>query len=78
MPMAWHLMVLRYLRVGPCVVAIGNMLDALDAKGRADRRLLRLIRPDMLTAVARKDYDDRRRRQAQAKAKAEGRYKGTA
>ena len=54
------------------------MLDALDAKGRADRRLLRLIRPDMLTAVARKDYDDRRRRQAQAKAKAEGRYKGTA
>ncbi|GIQ73960.1 recombinase family protein [Bradyrhizobium sp. RD5-C2] len=33
---------------------------------------------DMLAAVARKDYDDRRRRQAQgqAKAKANGRYKG--
>ncbi|WP_458096180.1 recombinase family protein [Roseomonas sp. WA12] len=33
---------------------------------------------DMLAAVARKDYSDRRRRQAegQAKAKAEGRYKG--
>jgi DNA invertase Pin-like site-specific DNA recombinase len=33
---------------------------------------------DMLAAVARKDYDDRRRRQSegQAKAKAEGRYKG--
>ena len=33
---------------------------------------------DMLAAIARKDYDDRRRRQAQgiAKAKAEGRYKG--
>jgi len=33
---------------------------------------------DMLAAVARKDYDDRRRRQAQgqARAKAEGRYKG--
>lgn len=33
---------------------------------------------DVLAAVARKDYDDRRRRQAQgqAKAKAEGRYKG--
>jgi DNA invertase Pin-like site-specific DNA recombinase len=33
---------------------------------------------DMLAAVARKDYDDRRCRQAQgqAKAKAEGRYKG--
>lgn len=33
---------------------------------------------DMLAAVARKDYDDRRRRQAQGqnKAKAAGRYKG--
>jgi DNA invertase Pin-like site-specific DNA recombinase len=33
---------------------------------------------DMLAAVAREDYDDRRRRQAQgqAKAKAEGRYRG--
>ncbi|WP_375775344.1 recombinase family protein [Bradyrhizobium sp. ma5] len=33
---------------------------------------------DMLAAVARKDYDDRRRRQlqGQAKARAEGRYKG--
>jgi DNA invertase Pin-like site-specific DNA recombinase len=33
---------------------------------------------DMLAAVARKDYDDRRRRQAQgqARAKTEGRYKG--
>jgi len=35
---------------------------------------------DMFAAVARKDYDDRRRRQAQgqAKAKAEGKYKGRA
>jgi len=33
---------------------------------------------DVLAAIARKDYEDRRRRQAQgqAKAKAEGRYKG--
>jgi DNA invertase Pin-like site-specific DNA recombinase len=33
---------------------------------------------DMLAAVARKDYEDRRRRQAQgqAKAKADGRYRG--
>jgi DNA invertase Pin-like site-specific DNA recombinase len=33
---------------------------------------------DMLAAVARKDFDDRKRRQSQgiAKAKAEGRYKG--
>lgn len=35
---------------------------------------------DVLAAVARKDYDDRRRRQAQgqAKAKAEGKYRGRA
>jgi DNA invertase Pin-like site-specific DNA recombinase len=34
----------------------------------------------MLAAIARKDYDDRRRRQmqGQAKAKAGGRYKGRA
>lgn len=33
---------------------------------------------DMIAAIARKDYDDRRRRQAQgiAKAKTEGRYRG--
>ncbi|WP_342212518.1 hypothetical protein [Providencia rettgeri] len=33
---------------------------------------------DMLAAVARKDYEDRRRRQAQGvqKAKQEGKYKG--
>jgi len=33
---------------------------------------------DMIAAIARKDYDDRRRRQAQgiAKAKSDGRYKG--
>jgi DNA invertase Pin-like site-specific DNA recombinase len=31
---------------------------------------------DMLAAVARKDYDDRRRRQAQGQAKAQARYKG--
>lgn len=31
---------------------------------------------DMLAAVTRKDYDDRRRRQAQGQAKAKGRYKG--
>src|SRR4029079_17296735 len=33
---------------------------------------------DMLAAIARRDYDDRRRRQAQgiAKAKADGRYRG--
>jgi len=45
----------------------GRMFDAVNAM------LL-----DMLAAIARKDYDDRRRRQAQgiAKAKVEGRYRG--
>jgi DNA invertase Pin-like site-specific DNA recombinase len=45
----------------------GRMFEAIN------RMLL-----DMLAAVSRKDYDDRRRRQAQgqAKAKTEGRYKG--
>lgn len=45
----------------------GRMLHALNA-----------MMLDMLAAVARKDYEDRRRRQAQGqeKAKAEGRYKG--
>ncbi len=44
-----------------------RMFDALNA-----------MMLDMLAAVARKDYEDRRRRQVQgqAKAKAEGRYKG--
>ena len=47
----------------------GRMLDAINGM------LL-----DMLAAVARKDYDDRRRRQkqGQAKAKAEGKYQGRA
>jgi len=31
---------------------------------------------NMLAAVTRKDYDDRRQAQGQAKAKAEGRYRG--
>jgi DNA invertase Pin-like site-specific DNA recombinase len=45
----------------------GRMVDALNA-----------MMLDMLVAIARKDYEDRRRRQAQgiARAKAERRYKG--
>jgi DNA invertase Pin-like site-specific DNA recombinase len=48
-----------------------------DLTGRMFEAINRMLL-DMLAAVARKDYDDRRRRQAQgqAKAKAEGRYKG--
>lgn len=45
----------------------GRMLEAING-----------MMLDMLAAIARKDYEDRRRRQAQgvAKAKAEGRYRG--
>jgi DNA invertase Pin-like site-specific DNA recombinase len=45
----------------------GRMFDAING-----------MMLDVLAAVARKDYEDRRRRQAQgqAKAKAEGRYRG--
>ena len=45
----------------------GRMFDAING-----------MMLDVLAAVARKDYEDRRRRQAQgqARAKAEGRYKG--
>lgn len=47
----------------------GRMFDAING-----------MMLDMLAAIARKDYEDRRRRvaQGQAKAKAEGRYKGRA
>lgn len=56
------------------------MLAAADAESFTARmaEAINGMLLDMLAAVARKDYDDRRRRQAQgqAKAKAEGRYKG--
>jgi len=56
----------------------------MDAKATSDAftgRMLEAINGmllDMLAAIARKDYEDRRRRQAQgiAKAKAEGLYRG--
>jgi hypothetical protein len=48
-----------------------------DFTGRMFRALNSMML-DMLAAIARKHYDDRRRRQAQgvAKAKAEGKYRG--
>ncbi len=48
-----------------------------DFTGRMFRALSSMML-DMLAAIARKHYDDRRRRQAQgvAKAKAEGKYRG--
>ena len=44
----------------------------------ASKRLANAMMLDMLAAVARKDYDDRRRRQSQgiAKAKSDGKYNG--
>ena len=66
------------------VVALDLPTSWMMATNSADEFTVRMfeaingIMLDMLAAVARKDYDDRRRRQAQgqAKAKAEGRYKG--
>ncbi|GJE46838.1 recombinase family protein [Methylobacterium soli] len=71
---------LRRLRV----VALDLPTSWMMATGKADEFTSRMFEAingmmlDMLAAVARKDYDDRRRRQAegQAKAKAEGRYRG--
>lgn len=66
------------------VVALDLPTSWAMADPRADEFTVRMFDAinsmmlDMLAAVARKDYEDRRRRQAQgqAKAKAEGRYKG--
>jgi len=66
------------------VVSLDLPTSWLMAASAADEFTLRMFEAingmllDMLAAVARKDYDDRRRRQAQgqAKAKAEGLYKG--
>ncbi|EHR03233.1 recombinase family protein [Bradyrhizobium sp. WSM471] len=69
---------------GVRVVALDLPTSWMMAAANADEFTQRMFEAindmllDMLAAVARKDYDDRRRRQAQgqAKAKAEGRYKG--
>ena len=66
------------------VVALDLPTSWMMASANTDQFTLRMFAAingmllDMLAAVARKDYDDRRRRQAQgqAKAKAEGRFKG--
>lgn len=58
-----------WISASPSDQFTGRMFEALNG-----------LMLDVLAAVARKDYDDRRRRQAQgqAKAKAEGRYRGRA
>ena len=66
------------------VVALDLPTSWMMARAKVDEFTQRMFEAinsmmlDMLAAVARKDYEDRRRRQAQgqAKAKAEGRYKG--
>jgi DNA invertase Pin-like site-specific DNA recombinase len=66
------------------VVALDLPTSWMMAAGNGDEFTARMFEAingmllDMLAAVARKDYEDRRRRQlqGQAKAKAEGRYKG--
>lgn len=68
------------------VVALDLPTSWMMATGTADAFTTRMFEAvngmmlDVLAAVARKDYEDRRRRQAQgqASAKAEGRYKGRA
>jgi DNA invertase Pin-like site-specific DNA recombinase len=66
------------------VVALDLPTSWMMATGNGDEFTARMFDAinamllDMLAAIARKDYEDRRRRQAQgqAKAKAEGKYKG--
>ncbi|BBO06305.1 resolvase [Bradyrhizobium ottawaense] len=66
------------------VVALDLPTSWMMAAGNGDEFTARMFDAingmllDMLAAIARKDYEDRRRRQAQgqAKAKKEGRYKG--
>lgn len=52
--------------------------EEIDEFTRRMQEALNGMMLDMIAAIARKDYDDRRRRQAQGitKAKAEGRYRG--
>lgn len=66
------------------VVALDLPTSHMMMRGRDDDFTARMFDAlngmllDMLAAIARKDYDDRRRRQAQgiAKAKSQGRYRG--
>jgi DNA invertase Pin-like site-specific DNA recombinase len=70
----------RRIRVVALDLPTSWMMAAKAADDFTDRMFEAINRMllDMLAAVARKDYEDRRRRQAQgqAKAKAEGLYKG--
>lgn len=70
----------RRMRVVALDLPTSYMLADIDAESFTARMAdaINGMLLDMLAAVARKDYEDRRRRQAQgqAKAKSEGRYQG--
>jgi DNA invertase Pin-like site-specific DNA recombinase len=80
----WELLKTEIQRRRVKVVALDlptSWMMATADKGDIHSRMMDAINGmmlDMLAAIARKDYDDRRRRQAQGivKAKADGRYKG--
>src|SRR6476469_3317282 len=73
-PVPWHRLCVRSALPTSWTMVTGNGDDFTARMFDAINGMLL----DMLAAVARKDYDDRRRRQAQgqARAKAEGRMKG--
>lgn len=68
----------KQIRVVALDLPTSFMLTSNDEFTRRMFAAVNAMMLDMLAAVARKDYADRRRRQAegQAKAKAEGKYKG--
>ncbi|TPK79437.1 resolvase [Mesorhizobium sp. B2-4-18] len=70
----------REVRVVALDLATSHMMMAKDADEFSNRMFsaVNSMLLDMLAAVARKDYEDRRRRQAQGieKAKSEGKYRG--
>jgi DNA invertase Pin-like site-specific DNA recombinase len=67
----------RVVKIGPIVGPQDNGL-AVDHAGSIGSAAINDLMLDILAAVARKDYEDRRRRvaQGQAKAKGEGKFRG--
>lgn len=82
----WELLKSQIMGKGICIIALDLPTSHQFIKSNSDeftQRMLTAINSmmlDMLAAVARKDYEDRRRRQSEgiAQAKASGKYKGRA
>lgn len=80
----WEILKASILKKGIRIVALDLPTSHQFMKTVNDEFTVRMLEAinammlDMLAAVARKDYDDRRRRQAEGvqRAKAEGKYKG--